>query len=395
MVFDIQNAFESLSAKETRAVLKINGNNYNTWKSISIQRSIVQIAGSFSFSTANIYSGQNEKWNITTGDKCTIEVAGKTVITGYIDDIDNGYDLGRHDITFSGRDKTGDLVDCSYDISPEPEVRGVGSFPYYPPAGKGEFKNLSFLQILEKLCDPFNVDVVLDSKLSLESYLFDTIANYTPESGSKVYEQIVTLCNQFAVLPVPHPNGSGNLYITRSGTERVNDVLEVSKNIKANRLNQSDKDRYSVYYVSGIPSQTIFNQKSTARGKLVDNYVKRYRPLWILAGEDAISDDACQKRAASECRIRAGGSRKVDTLVRGWTQSNGDIWPLNKIVSVKDKKIGVDGEFLIAGLDFTIDSSGGELARLGLVPPDTFELKERVPVANKKVTAFDQLRDLK
>jgi len=396
MVFDIQDTFASLAgidAVETRAILKVNGKKYNKWKSISINRSIVQISGSFSFTTANIHSGNNERWNITTGDRCEIEVAGKTVITGYIDDIDNGYDLGSHDITFGGRDKTADLVDCTFDVNPEPEIRSVGSFPYVPPAGEGEFKNLSFLQIIEKLCKPFDIDVVLDTELLSDSALFAVIAEYKPETGSMVYEEIATFCQQYGVLPISI--GDGTLYITRAGSVRANDTLEAGVNIKSASLNQSDTERYSVYYVEGIAKTTVFNQKSSAFGSLTDDYVKRYRPLYILAGEQAINDDVCQKRAAWEARVRAGASRKVEMSVYKWTQTNGDVWPLNGVVPVKDDKIGVVGDRLIAGIDLTIDNNGGELTKLSLVPPDTFALKERVPIPNETDTLWDDIRNLK
>ena len=99
---------------ETRAILRVNGRRFNSWKSISINRSIANISGSFSFTTSNRFAGEGEKWGIEEGDPCTVDIADERVLTGYIDDISDGYSVSSHDVTFSGRDKTADLVDCHY-----------------------------------------------------------------------------------------------------------------------------------------------------------------------------------------------------------------------------------------------------------------------------------------
>jgi prophage tail gpP-like protein len=363
-----------LQDTETRAVLKVNGQKLNVWKSISVSRSIAQIAGSFSFTTSNRFAGNNEKWNITNGDKCTIEIADQQVITGYIDEIDDGYDLNSHDVTFSGRDKTGDLVDCPYDVFSlnKTEIKSIGSFPSVPPAGEGEFKNQTFLQVITKLANSVNIDVILDPAIALESE-FKTIVDSGIETGQMLFEQIAKLCQQFAVLPIT--TGDGKLLLTRSGLEKAFDVLQSGINIKSNQFIQSDKDRYSVYYVEGPTKNTAFTSSLIAEGKEFDEGVVRTRPFIVLVGEQVINKDICQKRAAWEAQIRAGLSRKISTVVKAWTQTNGKLWPLNGLVSMNDDKIQQNEELLIAGIDLTLDSSGGELTTMSLVHPDTFKLK--------------------
>jgi len=359
----------------TRAVLKVNGRSFKKWKSINVDRSIAQITGSFSFTTSNKFAGENEKWEITTGDKCVVEIAGQKVVTGYIDDIDDGYDIGSHNITFSGRDKTADLVDCNFDIF----------------TNESEFKNQTFIQIIKKLCSPFGVTVELDLELLSDTALAKPMQDYKVETGQKVFEQIAILCQQYAVLPIT--TGEGILHITRAGLNRAFDTLESGKNIKANKLKQSDKNRYSIYYTitNGGNTGTAFNTKLIAEGKETDEYIEksRDRPLIISIGEQVADDGGAQKRADWESRIRAGGSRKVETVVKGWVQSTGDLWPLNGLVQEIDKKIGIDGVFLIAGINLNLDGNGGELTTMSLVHPDTFVLKNRVPIkANNGLNAY-------
>jgi prophage tail gpP-like protein len=387
MAIDLSETPGSLERPiDTRIELNVGGRAFKAWKSININRSLTQIAGSFSFTTANRFAGENEKWGITSGSPCTISIKGENIITGYVDEIEDGYGLGNHDITFSGRDKTGDLVDCSLDLG----VKVIGSSGSFPVVSS-EFKNLNVIQIVERLCAPFNISVKIHKSI-LAELKAARIADYRPELGSKVYEEIAFLGQQYAFLPMAF--GDGNLTLTRVGTETALDTLEVGVNILANKLMQSDKERYSVYYAKGkVPTPNDHNKKLNVEGKYEDAYMSkgRFRPLVILIDEQANSDGVCKKRAQWEADIRAGASRKVETMVRGWDQFNGGLWPLNGIVQVKDLKIGVQDPFLIAGINLTLDGNGGELTRMGLVHPDTFLLQKRAKVPNTTRTVFDEL----
>jgi len=372
------------SPVQTRVVLKVNGKRFNSWKSISINRSIAQIAGSFSFTTSNRYAGENEKWGVSEGDECTVDIGDERVLTGYIDEIADGYSLNSHDVTFAGRDKTGDLVDCPYDVFSlnKVEVQSSGSFPVTPAAGEGEFQNLTPIQIIEKLAKSVSVETVLDDFiLGFDAITTKTIPDYKLQTGRMLFEDIAELCQQYGVLPIT--TGDGKLFITRAATglARAFDTLEAGVNILSNRKTDSIKDRYSVYYGEGPSQTTAFQRSPIAEGKFIDKYVasKRVRPYIIMVGEQA-TNDTCQKRAAWEGRIRMGGSRKVETSVYKWTQTNGKIWPLNGLVQMRDRKIGVNDELLIAGIGLNLDSTGGELTTMSLVHPDTFVLKENEPI---------------
>ncbi|MCW0135736.1 hypothetical protein OIU92_00220 [Escherichia coli] len=50
---------------------------------------------------------------IREGQPCTVRLGADTVLTGYIDDFIPSYDAENVEIRVMGRDKTGDLVDCS------------------------------------------------------------------------------------------------------------------------------------------------------------------------------------------------------------------------------------------------------------------------------------------
>ncbi|WP_420055766.1 phage baseplate assembly protein [Escherichia coli] len=50
---------------------------------------------------------------IREGQPCTFRLGTDTLLTGYIDDFIPSYDADNVEIRVMGRDKTGDLVDCS------------------------------------------------------------------------------------------------------------------------------------------------------------------------------------------------------------------------------------------------------------------------------------------
>ena len=96
-------------------ILKVNGKSYGGWTSATVEKSMFNLTGAFGLAATDIYPGQSAKWNIKLGDQCSVEINGQTIITGYIEDIPIDYDATSHNIQIGGRDKTGDLVDCSFD----------------------------------------------------------------------------------------------------------------------------------------------------------------------------------------------------------------------------------------------------------------------------------------
>lgn len=358
---------------EQRISLLIGGFDYKNWKSISIKRSVVQMAGEFSFTCSNIHSGQNEKWEIFGGSPCQVVLEGEPIITGYIDDINPSYDSENNDITFTGRDKTADLVDCTFDLD----------------TFDNEYFNLTVAQVIQRLCNPFGIEVVLDTP-EISGDFSEVIPVYRIEPGVFVYEMISELCLQYGVMPMTL--GDGKLHITRTGLFRTFDKLEGGVNIKSASLNQSDKDRYRTYYVYGAQVENAFDRAKALQGKFEDKYIKRHRTLSVPVSEGATTKGICDTRTEWEAGTREGASRKVTVGLQSWTQSNNVPWPLNAIVAIQDNTIGVVENQLIAAIDMSLDDSGGEIIKLGLVHPNTFELKKLKVKEEKPTTVFEQNR---
>ncbi len=353
-------------------ILKVSNKSYRNWESVYVGKSLMQLAGSFGFSTANIHgnivsdvglsqtSYKPEHWAIRQGNPCTVEIDGQVLITGYVEEMPMSYDKEAHTIQVSGRDRTGDLVDCSYIETPN------------------KWKRQSIENIVKTLCDPFDIEVVVDTSVISEAAV--EINDFAVEQGASILDDISRVCMHKAILPVCY--GDGKLTLTRAGTNKTKDNLELGVNILSAVYEQSDLERFSKYVVKGQGVATSFfdfgADMDSRHGEALDDVIDRYRPLIIIADGD-VTDKDCEKRAAWESRVRAGQSRKIEYTVQGWTQSNGIAWPLNSLVTVRDKFFGIDGPRLISGLEFSIDPMSGTTTRISVVPKDTFSLRE-VPI---------------
>ena len=125
-------------------ILTVNGNKYGGWQSVEVNRSIERPSGSFGLTLTELWPDQTEPWPINEGDACTVSMDGEVAITGHVDDVVPQFNDISHGITVTGRDNTGDLVDCS------------------AIAKSGEWKGRNILQIAKDLAAPFGIEVTAD-----------------------------------------------------------------------------------------------------------------------------------------------------------------------------------------------------------------------------------------
>ncbi len=348
-------------------ILKIGGNRYDGWTDIQMQKSMFSITGSFSLGGTDIFPNDFQKWGFSMGDPCKVQIDNQTIINGYVEDIPIFYDAKGHNIQISGRDKTGDLVDCSFIETDQ------------------EWKGQSVAQIVTNLCAPFGIGVVTDSSVLTEAFQ-EPKETFKAQMGMSIFEMIKPMLDDKAILPVAYADG--NLTLTRAGAEKTYDSLELGKNIKSGNINQSFKDRFSRYIVKG---QGIGNDdKDIAsytgpEGIFNDEEVTRYRPLIILP-DNEINSGGCRARAQWEYSNRAGASISVSYEVQDWVQSNGQIWPLNAKVPVKDHFLGINGTMLIVEVLFGISNDSGKTTILSLLDPNALDFNQILKSGKNIVT---------
>ncbi|HDY88326.1 MAG TPA: hypothetical protein ENH82_09480, partial [bacterium] len=257
-------------------VLKVGGNAFSGWTSVIVEKSMGQMAGSFGLATTDTFPGEARKWDIAMGDECIVEINGQKIITGHVEDILIDYDTETHNIQFGGRDKTGDLVDCSFD----------GTIK--------EWKGLSVKQVIEKLCEPFDIEVVVDNSVSTVANVVWP-GNMKANEGDTVFDLVLKICQTKAILPISY--GDGKLTLTQAGKDyQAYDNLVSGVNILKGGLDQSDKDRFRTYIVKGQgvggdSLSSLFDFTGPA-GRATDNIIGRYRPI-ILFTETPTDKGRC------------------------------------------------------------------------------------------------------
>lgn len=344
--------------------LEIAGLRYGGWQQIRIQRSIEQIAGQFSLAVSERWKGQDEPRPIRPGDTCRVSIDGVPVITGYVDDVEIAYDAESHTVSVSGRDRTADLVDCS------------------APIAGGNLMGQTLLAAAEKLCEPFGIDVTTEVDVGGAFGVIRT------NPGESVFDRLDAGAKARAVLLIT--DGEGDLVITRASAERIPTVLLLGDNIRACAARFSHKDRFGQYTVTSqreAKDQEVFNETAFHITSTVgDGFVARHRPLIVLAENLSGLDDATQ-RAKWERNVRFGRSQSLQYTVQGWHYEPGKLWPINRMVPVRDEYLGIDADRLITGVTYTLDDDGLR-TELTLMPREAFEL---LPLPDAGGDNWDQI----
>lgn len=325
--------------------LTIDGREFGGWKRITIRRGLEQLAATFDLGLKDRWSGQDKVRPINPGAACTVSVNGTPVIVGYVDDSGIEYDGKSHGITVSGRDKTGDLIDCS--------------------APSTQFSGRTLAEVAKELCKPFGVGVKVNTDVGGS---FSRLKN---NEGDTIFDTLEPAARVRAVLLLS--DGLGNLVLDRAGTRRIKTPLVLGENILKASGKASHRDRFSRYQVKGQMSGTDeWNTEAAAHpmGTAKDFAVQRHRPLTILA-EEQIDETAAGDRAEWERNVRFGRSKRINYTVRGWFHSGG-LWQPGFMVPVRDSYLGINENRLIVGVDLMLNERGFTTG-LSLLPRQAFD----------------------
>src|SRR3546814_9752189 len=153
-------------------------------------------------------------------------------------------------------------------------------------------------------------------------------AHYVPNTsccGSGGWEAIGRLCKCRGVLV--QATADGNVEIITPGKRKASFKRAQGDNVLAGEASHDVRDRFSRYILKGQSAgddEANGTTTSQARADSADAAVKRYRPLLIIADEQA-DTATLQKRAAWESTVRAGRSQTVKLTAQGWRAPAGEI----------------------------------------------------------------------
>ncbi len=340
---------------DPRATLTIGGKRYDGWTSIGVTRSIETLTGSFELAIAAREYSSAPRWPLRTGEACTVQLDGETVISGHIDDFSPQYDGDGYAIAISGRDRSADLVDCSAVAKP------------------GSWVNQSIEAIAAELAKPFGINVTARVDTGAK------VKRFALQQGETVFSAIDRLARYRGLLPVT--DATGNVALIRPGAGAVVAELVEGVNIIGGSASHDAKERFSDYIIKGQASgDDRANGKAVAavKAETRDPAITRYRPLLII-GEEQSTIAELRKRAAWEATTRAGRSQSASITVAGWRMPSGALWTPDVRVSVRAPFLQIESVMLVSEVRAAKDDRGS-VTDLTVTPVEAFSL---LPVSEK------------
>ncbi len=338
--------------------LKVGPKLYSGWTAMRRQGSLERAAGAFALQLTERWPGQPRRWAIEPGAACELRLDGQTVITGHVDKVERTLDAEQHQITVTGRDAAGDLVDSSA-LLPGDKI--------------GSLRQVTLAQAINILAGPFGVRAIDKANASKRI----EVSIDAPET---VWDTVERYARQLAVYVTS--DGRGHLLITRAGTTTHPARLVQGENILSARFVRDDSGRYHRYIArnqnptNGTLEMTP-EQVSQQEARAAD--VGARSPRVRLLGEGANTDGvALQQRVDWERNHRRGLSRRLIITVPGWS-AQGRLWQPNEMAHVEIPLWGIKGELLIVAVDQSLDEQGTR-TELTLAPREAYDL---LPVAAK------------
>lgn len=339
-----------------RILLVVDGQAFEGWQQVRVQRGIEQIAGQFALQVTLKWAGQDDPYEIREGLPCQVLIGQNVVITGYIDEYEPSYDAESSTVTIHGRDRTADLVDCA-------AIHKTG-----------QWHNVGLLQIVQDIARPFGLAVVVDEGIDLG----EPFKSFALEECEKAFDSLDRACRMRGVLCASTPEGE--VLLTRASEDSSEVQLIEGLNIQAASATHSWKERYSQITVKGQGKgddsewgQTVAHVKAESQ----DAEINRYRPLVVLA-EHGAGLKSLKERAAWEAKVRMGRGKRGRIDVAGWRTGRdgvvGPLWTPNTLVYINSPRLKLDREMLIVSVEYQIDDKKGRITTLTFCRPEAFEV---------------------
>lgn len=412
---------QSVTVHGRRWIVRINGKTIHNWTSCEVGVDLAEIAGVFRLEfVETVPDSGSFSPTVRVHDRIEIEIASVVVLRGFVEALNATGDDRSLRTVASGRDVTGDLVDCAAN-----------------PTGPAEYRQILLETVVGDLTQPFGIS--LDRQVETGSP-FTLVAL---EPSDTVLGAIERLSRQRGVLVTS--DGISGLILTKAGQTRAQDHL-VWPGGNVRRMEARVSQRHSDTWVKGqfnslsrgtkgalnassapsafSPSNGLSKKELDAScryGHCVDPGVHRYRPVVHLAksqsgGSVAAQDSANptldstaqgkaqsapagsayragsrkMKRAATPARqssdpwtlqdqalwrmrtARAHATAYVYT-VPGVLNAARQLWRANQLVTVRDLYNGIDGDMLIGAVTWVAQGDLEE-TRISVVPPDAYDL---------------------
>jgi prophage tail gpP-like protein len=349
--------------------LQVDGDDYDSFESLSATINLDALSNSFSFTTT---SQDGKAMPFVGGEACRVLVDGEIQVTGVIEIVRENTSADDHGIQYGGRDNTADIVDSTVGLISD--IRAP----------------ITLKSLCEKTISHIGSDVKVVDQVSPDEFneAEDVSA---PEPGDNAFQFLEIWSRKRHVLLTS--NGDADLVISPSKGRKISATLRHqigsdANNILSHSVSYNLTGLYSRYqFASQLNPIATVRSGDTDLESLVDQSggvvqsdagVRDGRTL-TLVSESSASATQNTDRATWEARVRKSRSRVYSCTVHGYRNTTGDLWRTNTIVQVVDDYARIDSPMLINNVEFNLDQRGGSSTTLTLVDQNAYELELSEP----------------
>lgn len=335
--------------------LEVNGVVYDNALNIRASRSLHNLCGYFE---VNSSIDPDNLLPVKAGDAIRVLADGVSVMNGYIETLEVGYDDTSHSIYIFGRDRTGDMFDST--------VSGSKSFS--APA--------SFLSIVRSVLDAGNMAHIGIVNQAIDAPDFAAGETIEAEVGQTIFGFLEPYARKLQI--VMTTNGDGDVLLLRAGNTSSGLRLARGENIKSASFKKKTTDIFYKYTsraqldplgFDDAPAGEVVNQTGETA---VDTSARKSRVLEFNVEED-MDNSTSFNRAQFEANIRRANAVNYSCVVQGHSL-NGKPFSINTLAYVDDSFCGIASDMLIHSVEYSYTLNSGSTTKLQMTYKDAFTL---------------------
>lgn len=345
--------------------IKLNGKQFDRWKSFTFSRAIKDNVGKFSL----VSSDKNPKDSPLAGnDKIEIFYKEQKCFTGFVDTVavKGGRDGGSI-IQFDGRDPLCDVVDSSLPDKAKSKKGGLTLIATID----GVFKALGIegIKIIDKTKDKLGNKTVKLQK--------------TGDSGTNAMDYLAELAASLQVWLISDEDG--NLNIFRAGDVAANmefyyllngkgknNILDASLEIDLSQVFAKIKVRGKGSIAFDVSPKDAADLVDI-NGEHFDDWARPARYLEVKS-DDIKTKAQAQQRAKDEVNSRRAKAfvYRVETNI--FTDKDGKIFSLGQTMQINDEARQVSGKHIIGEFAVNFDRESGTQTSITFAPSEAYQI---------------------
>jgi prophage tail gpP-like protein len=343
----------------------INNRSFTDFVSASATLSLETMANDFEF----VASAVNGFPPLKKGDPIQVTVDGKQVLSGHIEKVSGEESEGTHQVTYSGRDKTGDFIDSQINVIDD--LRG----------------ELTLKQIIEKVVAHIDLDIKVIDNLNPEPFN-EAEDIVSPQVGESAFVFVSTYARKRQAMLTS--DSDGNIVITQSRSVDSGETLQRitgsnSNNIISQSWDLDDTKRHNIYIVRGQLDPRGLNLAGDTdiasvedQGAVVAEAEVREGRQRVVVEKEAYSNRELFDRVKWTARIAEAKATRYNCAARGHSKPSGGLWEVNTLAQINSDAADISRQMLINTIKFSEGEGQPTITGLGFVEKNAYTLNQKL-----------------